>query len=122
MACEEAYRGQCCCECNSRLTISMCSCGRCPTIEGYVCIVEHKVEDNYSCMYQATEHGLCEMFVERKEGKEMEHKYVCRECDDGACVLTIGIKADTMPDECPWLSGKAHWIDLEKPEDDKKGG
>ncbi len=45
----------------------------------------------------------------------MKHEYVCRECEE-PCVLTICLKADTVPDECPWGDQKSNWVDLEKPE------
>ena len=45
----------------------------------------------------------------------MEHRYVCRECEE-PCVLTICLKADAMPDECPWCPGISNWVDLEKSE------
>ncbi|KKM26489.1 hypothetical protein LCGC14_1584320 [marine sediment metagenome] len=52
----------------------------------------------------------------------MKHEYVCRECEE-PCVLTICLKADTMPDECPWMlsfmdARIATWVDLEKPDND----
>ncbi|KKK85646.1 hypothetical protein LCGC14_2771220 [marine sediment metagenome] len=52
----------------------------------------------------------------------MKHEYVCRECEE-PCVLTICLKADTMPDECPWTPTPsfiddriANWVDLERSE------
>ena len=45
----------------------------------------------------------------------MKYEYICRECEE-PCVLTICLKADTMPDECPWYPGISNWVDLEKSE------
>ena len=62
----------------------------------------------------------------------MKHEYVCRECEE-PCVLTICLKADTIPDECPWGNSqalgclylnppKAKWVDLEKSENNEREG
>jgi len=45
----------------------------------------------------------------------MEHKYVCRECEE-PCVLTICLKSAVTPHECPWGDQKSAWVDLEKSE------
>jgi len=70
-SCHKGYedRGECCCECDLQLKISVCKCAMCSKVEGYICIAEHRLEDNYSCDYRTKEHGICELFTERKVKK-----------------------------------------------------
>ena len=70
MSCEYGYRGNCCCECEYQYKIRVCNCGKCPTVEGYICILEHIVDYDYHCAYHTSKHGCCECFTPRKKSNK----------------------------------------------------
>ena len=72
MACDKGYRGECCCECEHRLKISVCSCSVCSKAEGYICILYHAMDHNYLCTHFSKKHGACEMFTVRKTAQPKE--------------------------------------------------
>ena len=70
MKCRKELSNACCCECEFQLKIRVCSCGRCSTVKGYVCIMFHVQDHSYLCSYKVNKHGLCEMFLKRKGEKK----------------------------------------------------
>lgn len=67
MSCTKGYRGDCCCECKYQLEISVCACGHCSIVEGYICTVFHAVDHTYKCKHSTNKHGMCEEFSKRKD-------------------------------------------------------
>lgn len=64
MTCNKGYKGKCCCECKSQLTIRVCSCKSCPTIKGYICTLPNEIDGTGQCYYQPNQHGSCECWTE----------------------------------------------------------
>lgn len=54
--------GQCCCNCDLQFEISVCSCGACSKVKGYICLMYHVEDRNHKCSYSENKHGLCEMW------------------------------------------------------------
>jgi len=67
MSCDKGYKGDCCCECKNQLKIHVCNCGLCSTVEGYICMVGHILDNDYSCVYKVSGHGCCELWKRRDE-------------------------------------------------------
>lgn len=71
MSCDKGYKNQCCCECKLQLEIRICSCGKCPTIKGYLCLLPNDIENLRYCYYKENRHGCCECFIKKEPIRQL---------------------------------------------------
>ena len=78
--CKGSYKGMCCCNCMHQLEISVCRCGKCSTVEGWICIgFLTEPSGDRIAIHHTKEHGMCEL---HKLIKGVKHKTVKVDIND----------------------------------------
>ena len=65
--CGYGYKGDCCCECEHRLKIHICGCGKCSDVKGWICKVFWEIDKTFrQVSHSKIEHGCCELYKKRE--------------------------------------------------------